>query len=180
MCDCCHVTAQPTVVLISPSFLLFFSSHTNNHRCVAKLTAATEAARQRAQEKNLDIDEQNITEAILEAAQVGLSFFFLSSLPSSRFLLHSSSFSPSSVSLVLPFYSPLSSLSPSSSSLTLSLFSFSSSGNCKEHSNFGECGHWCTARVPKARQTTRDKIGVQEVCGRKRADERIEERREER
>lgn len=38
-------------------------------RCVAKLTAATEQARQRAQEKGLDIDEQNITEAILEAAQ---------------------------------------------------------------------------------------------------------------
>lgn len=39
-------------------------------RCVAKLNAATQAARQRAAEKGIDIEEQNITEAILEAAQV--------------------------------------------------------------------------------------------------------------
>jgi len=38
-------------------------------RCVAKLNAATQAARQRAAEKGIDIEEQNITEAILEAAQ---------------------------------------------------------------------------------------------------------------
>jgi talin len=38
-------------------------------RCVAKLNAATEAAKQRAAEKGIDIEEQNITGAILEAAQ---------------------------------------------------------------------------------------------------------------
>jgi len=38
-------------------------------KCVAKLNAASEAARQRAVEKGIDVDEQNITEAILEAAQ---------------------------------------------------------------------------------------------------------------
>jgi len=38
-------------------------------KCVAKLNAAAEAARQRASEKDIDIDEQNITEAIMEAAQ---------------------------------------------------------------------------------------------------------------
>jgi len=38
-------------------------------RCVAKLAASSKAAKERAAEKNIDIDEQNITEAILEAAQ---------------------------------------------------------------------------------------------------------------
>jgi len=38
-------------------------------KCVAKLNAAAEAARLRATEKGIDIDEQNITEAIMEAAQ---------------------------------------------------------------------------------------------------------------
>jgi len=38
-------------------------------KCVAKLAAATEAARRRAAEKQIDVDEQNITEAILEASQ---------------------------------------------------------------------------------------------------------------
>jgi len=38
-------------------------------RCVARLNAATEAARLRAEQKGLDIDEQNLTEAILEASQ---------------------------------------------------------------------------------------------------------------
>lgn len=37
--------------------------------CVLKLQQATENARRRAQEKDINIDEQNITEAILEAAQ---------------------------------------------------------------------------------------------------------------
>jgi len=36
---------------------------------LAKLNAATEAARQRATEKGMDLEEQNITEAILEASQ---------------------------------------------------------------------------------------------------------------
>jgi len=38
-------------------------------KCVQKLNAATEAAKLRASQKGVDIDEQNITEAILEAAQ---------------------------------------------------------------------------------------------------------------
>jgi len=38
-------------------------------RCVAKLNQATEAAKQRAAEKGIDIEEQNVTGAILDAAQ---------------------------------------------------------------------------------------------------------------
>eukprot|EP01118_Nematostelium_gracile_P005184 TRINITY_DN1628_c0_g1_i11.p1 TRINITY_DN1628_c0_g1~~TRINITY_DN1628_c0_g1_i11.p1 ORF type:complete len:1470 (+),score=507.85 TRINITY_DN1628_c0_g1_i11:150-4559(+) len=38
-------------------------------RCVARLNAASEAAKLRAQETGLDIDEQNITGAILDASQ---------------------------------------------------------------------------------------------------------------
>jgi len=38
-------------------------------KCVAKLQAATQAARERMTAKQVDIDEQNITEAILESCQ---------------------------------------------------------------------------------------------------------------
>eukprot|EP01119_Soliformovum_irregulare_P005210 TRINITY_DN1675_c0_g1_i1.p1 TRINITY_DN1675_c0_g1~~TRINITY_DN1675_c0_g1_i1.p1 ORF type:complete len:1447 (-),score=577.25 TRINITY_DN1675_c0_g1_i1:61-4401(-) len=38
-------------------------------KCAAKLQQALEAARRRAAEKQIDVDEQNITEAILEASQ---------------------------------------------------------------------------------------------------------------